>query len=63
MSLVIVRCDGSPAIGMGHVSRCLALAGELRDVHGCAVTFAMRDEAGKLRPRSSDTLCSPFSSR
>ncbi len=28
---------------MGHVSRCLALAGEWRDAHGGAVTFAMRD--------------------
>ena len=40
---IVIRCDGSSAIGMGHVSRCLALAGELRDTHQCATTFAMRD--------------------
>jgi spore coat polysaccharide biosynthesis protein SpsF len=42
---VIVRCDGGAAIGMGHVSRCLALAGALRDQHACRVTFVMRDPA------------------
>lgn len=46
MSVVIVRCDGGTAIGMGHVSRCLALAAELRDEHGDHVVFAMRDLAG-----------------
>jgi spore coat polysaccharide biosynthesis predicted glycosyltransferase SpsG len=40
---VLFRCDGGAALGMGHVSRCLALAAELRDRHRCAVTFAMRD--------------------
>ena len=43
---VIIRCDGGAAIGMGHVSRCLALAGEWRDAHRGAVTFAMRDPSG-----------------
>jgi spore coat polysaccharide biosynthesis protein SpsF len=43
---VVVRCDGDAAIGMGHVSRCLALADALRDEHACAVTFAMRDPEG-----------------
>jgi len=42
---VIVRCDGGVAIGMGHVSRCLALADALRDEHACRVTFVMRDPA------------------
>lgn len=27
---------------MGHVVRCLALADELRDIHSCNITFAMR---------------------
>jgi len=41
--LVLFRCDGSQKVGLGHVVRCLALADELREVHGCQVAFAMRD--------------------
>ena len=40
-SSILFRCDGWPEIGFGHVVRCLALADELRDVHGCEVSFAM----------------------
>jgi spore coat polysaccharide biosynthesis predicted glycosyltransferase SpsG len=40
---IIIRCDGGASLGMGHVSRCLALADELRDAHACDVVFAMRD--------------------
>ena len=39
---VVIRCDGSSEIGLGHVVRCLALARVLQDAHGCVVTFAMR---------------------
>ena len=39
---VLFRCDGSSEIGLGHVVRCLALADELREAHGCQVAFAMR---------------------
>lgn len=42
VSRIFIRCDGSPALGLGHVMRCLALADELRDVHRCDVTFVMR---------------------
>ena len=40
---IVMRCDGGAAIGLGHVSRSLALADALRDAHRCRVTFAMRD--------------------
>lgn len=43
MTSVVIRCDGGATLGMGHVSRCLALADALRDEYTCAVTFAMRD--------------------
>ena len=42
---MLVRCDGSPEIGLGHVVRCLALARELRDERLCSVGFAMRPGA------------------
>ena len=50
---------------MGHVSRCLALAGELRDEHGCDVTFAMRDagSAGVAAVRSSAYAIEPIADR
>ena len=38
---MLIRCDGDPLIGFGHVVRCLALADELRDRYGCVVDFAV----------------------
>lgn len=38
---IIIRCDGDETIGLGHVSRCLVLARELRDCHSWGVLFAM----------------------
>ncbi len=38
---ILFRCDGDGRVGMGHVVRCLALAEELRETHGCRVTFAV----------------------
>ena len=44
---ILFRCDGDTQLGLGHVVRCLALADELRDGHGCGVSFAMvRGPAG-----------------
>ncbi|MHB1041763.1 MAG: cytidylyltransferase domain-containing protein [Eubacteriales bacterium] len=38
---ILFRCDGNAEIGLGHVVRCLALADEMREAHGCGVSFAM----------------------
>ena len=38
---LLVRCDGAPDVGMGHVVRCTALAQAVRDREG-VVEFAMR---------------------
>lgn len=41
---LVVRCDGTPKIGLGHVVRCLAVAQRLRDTHGVGVSFALSAE-------------------
>jgi spore coat polysaccharide biosynthesis protein SpsF len=47
---VFFRVDGGRSIGMGHVVRCLSLAGVLRNMHGCQVAFCMnQDEVGISR--------------
>ena len=63
--VVLVRCDGSAALGMGHVSRGLALADELRDAHGCDVIFAMRDpaSAGVSAVRARGYTVTPITDR
>lgn len=45
MPTLIIRCDGSPTIGMGHVMRCIALATALR-ARGCRVVFVLRELGG-----------------
>lgn len=44
---IVIRADASPALGMGHVTRCLALAQQLR-AHGSLVEFVCRDSAGTM---------------
>lgn len=45
MKIVGIRADGGPAIGMGHIMRCLSLAVEFRK-QGCKVYFLSRLEYG-----------------
>jgi spore coat polysaccharide biosynthesis protein SpsF len=45
---ILFRCDGSHDIGFGHIVRCIALADELRDSHGCHVVFAVLRDYGAL---------------
>lgn len=45
---VAIRCDGGHALGMGHVRRCLQLAGALRDEAGFGVVFATMGEAAAM---------------
>jgi spore coat polysaccharide biosynthesis protein SpsF len=42
---VLVRCDGDALCGLGHVVRSLAVADELREQHGCGISFAMASGA------------------
>lgn len=42
MLKITIRTDGGPKIGMGHITRCLALAEELA-INDCNVTFITRN--------------------
>jgi spore coat polysaccharide biosynthesis protein SpsF len=41
---LVIRCDGTPALGLGHVVRSLAIARALRDGLGVGVSFAMQNK-------------------
>lgn len=47
MANIVFRVDGGRTVGMGHIVRCLALAGVLRESRSCTVSFCMnQDEVG-----------------
>jgi len=53
---VVIRADGGQAIGLGHVTRCLALAEELID-RGMTVTFLTRTPERPVLERMERARC------
>lgn len=53
---VVVRADGGPWVGLGHVTRCLALAERLRE-RGAAVEFLTRTGEGKVLAKIEAAGC------
>jgi len=41
---ILIRADGSPQLGLGHLVRCLALAEEFRSSYGLGVYFALLED-------------------
>lgn len=53
MTSLLLRADGSTAIGTGHLMRCLALAQEFADA-GARVALASAEIPDRLRERFRD---------
>jgi UDP-2,4-diacetamido-2,4,6-trideoxy-beta-L-altropyranose hydrolase len=49
LPIAMFRCDASPSIGAGHVSRCLALAEALHEA-GWDISFVVREETIAIVP-------------
>lgn len=59
---ILIRCDGSPKLGYGHVMRMLALAEALRDAHGFGAVFAIAPDAeaqSRIAARGFPVLTQP----
>ncbi len=71
---IAIRADGGPAVGMGHIMRCLAIAEELK-ILGCRVYFlgrysqgldkakAMGFEAFELLIKAGEAQCDSFKTK
>lgn len=62
---VLIRCDGAPDIGLGHIVRCIALADELRDGQQCGVKFLTRrgEVAFRLLEKAGHVVLKPATSK
>lgn len=59
---ILIRCDGTPRLGLGHVTRCLALAAALRDSFGRSICFASAEDgvgADMIRQQGFDPEIKP----
>lgn len=61
---VLIRCDGAPDIGLGHLVRCIALADELRAGQACQVKFLTRrgDVAFQMIEKAGHAIIKPATS-
>lgn len=50
---IAIRADGGPAVGMGHIMRCLAIAEELKNL-GCRVYFLGKYRQGLDKAKAMD---------
>lgn len=53
---LLVRCDGSDRVGMGHVMRCLSIAQILRDKYAVGLHFVMKQNEDEYLQPAIDLL-------